>query len=65
MKFYQMGNGKLIDAAGRPTDLNSRAFKKMIDEQEWTQRNGGICGIVEYTEPHAIYFASMTGNNLN
>ena len=54
MKFYLMGNGNLIAEAHRGT--TKKAIIKLQQEQ-WAMRQGGICRIVEYTEPRAIYFA--------
>ena len=54
MIFYRMATGKLIAEANRGT--TKKAIKKLQDE-EWAKKQGGICEIAEYTEPHAIYFA--------
>jgi len=54
MKFYQMGNGNLIPVANRGTDKKDIV---KLQEYEWARKQGGICGIIEYSEPRAIYFA--------
>lgn len=56
MKFYLMGNGNLIAEANRGT--TKKAILK-LQEAEWARKQGGICQIVEYTEPRAIYFAQL------
>ena len=55
MLFYKMGNGKLIPVAHRGT---SRKEIKALQKEEWARSQGGICAIISYTEPHAIYFAT-------
>jgi len=54
MLFYKMGNGKLIPVAHRGT---SRKEIKALRNEEWARSQGGICSVISYTEPHAIYFA--------
>jgi len=54
MLFYKMGNGKLIPVAHRGT---SRKEIKALQKEEWARSQGGICVVISYTEPHAIYFA--------
>ncbi len=54
VKFYEMGNGRFIAEAGRGT---KRKDIIKLQEEEWARKQGGICRIVDYTEPHAIYFA--------
>ena len=54
MLFYKMGNGKLIPVARRGT---SRKKIKLLQKEEWARSQGGICAVISYTEPHAIYFA--------
>ena len=54
MKFYFMGNGRYIAAAGRGT---SKKVILALQTQEWARRQGGISSIVELTEEHAIYYA--------
>jgi len=54
MLFYKMGNGKLIPVAHRGT---SRRETKKLQDEEWARHQGGICAVISYTEPHAIYFA--------
>jgi len=54
MLFYKMGNGRLIPVAHRGTSL--REIKE-LQKQEWARSQGGICAVISYTEPHAIYFA--------
>jgi len=54
MKFYLMGNGNYIAEAGRGT---TPKFIRELQQQEWARKQGGICRIVELTEPRAIYFA--------
>jgi hypothetical protein len=54
MKFYEMGNGNFIAEAGRGT--TSKKIRELQNE-EWARKQGGICRITEYTEPHAIFFA--------
>lgn len=54
MKFYLMGNGRLIAEANRGT-IKSAILR--LQEEDWVKKQGGICQIVEYAEPHAIYFA--------
>jgi len=55
MLFYKMGNGNLIPVAHRGT---SRKEIKALQEKEWARIQGGICAVISYTEPHAIYFAT-------
>ncbi|KKN86981.1 hypothetical protein LCGC14_0262500 [marine sediment metagenome] len=55
MLFYQMGNGKLIPVANRGT---SRKEIKALQNEEWVKHQGGICVVISYTEPRAIYFAT-------
>ena len=55
MLFYKMGNGKLIPVAGRGT---SRKKIKMLQKEEWARSQGGICAVISYTEPRAVYFAT-------
>ncbi len=55
MLFYKMGNGKLIPVATRGT---SRKEIKALQNEEWAKSQGGICAIISYTEPRAIYFAT-------
>jgi len=55
MLFYKMGNGKLIAVAHRGT---SRKQIKKLQDEEWARHQGGICAVISYTEPHAIYFAN-------
>ncbi len=57
MLFYQMGNGKKIPVANRGT---SRKEIKALQNEEWAKRQGGICAVISYTEPRAIYFASKS-----
>lgn len=54
VKFYRMGNGNLIAEGGRGT---TRKVIRGLQEREWARRQGGICEIVDYTEPHAVFFA--------
>lgn len=58
--FYEMGNGRLIEVAGRPT--KPKDIRKMQDE-EWARRQGGICGVRLISEPHAVYFARREFNH--
>ena len=58
MLFYKMGDGKLIPVANRGT---SRKDIKKLQNEEWARKQGGICLVVSYTEPHAIYFAMKEG----
>lgn len=58
VKFYEMGNGKFIAEAGRGTTPKKI---RELQKEEWTRKNGGICRIVDYTEPHALFLA-MEGN---
>lgn len=53
-KFYAMGNGNLIAVVKR--DTTKKAISD-LQQTDWAKRQGGICNIVEYTEPRAIYFA--------
>jgi len=55
MLFYKMGNGRLIAIANRGT---SRKEIKALQNEEWAKRQGGICAVISYTEPRAIYFAT-------
>jgi len=55
MLFYKMGNGKLIPVAHRET---SRKKIKILQNEEWARSQGGICAVISYTEPHAIYFTT-------
>lgn len=54
MLFYKMGSGKLIPVAHRGT---SRKEIKALQKEEWARSQGGICAVISYTEPHAMYFA--------
>ena len=54
-KFYEMGNGNMIAEAGRGT--NKKAIIK-LQKNEWARKQGGICAIIEITEPRAIYFVN-------
>lgn len=54
MLFFKMGNGKLIAAAHRGV---SRKEIKALQKEEWARSQGGICGVINYTKPYAIYFA--------
>jgi len=58
MLFYKMGNGRLIAVANRGT---SRKEIKKLQKEEWARSQGGICAVISYTEPHAIYFAMKEG----
>ncbi|GAH72614.1 unnamed protein product [marine sediment metagenome] len=55
MLFYKMGNGRLIAVANRGT---SRKKIKKLQKEKWARNQGGICAVISYTEPHAIYFAN-------
>ena len=52
--FYEMANGTFIVEAGR--GITKQAIKK-FQKEEWARKRGGICRIVEFTEPRAIFFA--------
>lgn len=55
-KFYEMGDGTKIAEAGRG------ARKKEIirlQGQFWAKKHGGICGVVDLAESHAIYYAFL------
>lgn len=54
MLFYKMGNGNLVPVAHRGT---SRREIKNLQDTDWAKTQGGICQVISYTEPHAIYFA--------
>jgi len=54
MLFYKMGNGKLIPVAHRGT---SRREIKALQKEEWARSQGGICAVISYENPRAIYFA--------
>lgn len=54
MLFYKMGNGELVPVAHRGT---SRKEIKALQKEEWARKQGGVCAVISYTEPHAIYFA--------
>jgi len=54
MKFYLMGNGRLIAEAGRGT---TRKAILELQEKKWVKQQGGICKILEYTEDRAIFSA--------
>jgi len=54
MLFYKMGTGRLIAVAHRGT---SRKQIKKLQKEKWVKSQGGICAVISYTEPHAIYFA--------
>lgn len=58
MLFYKMGNGKLIPVAHRGT---SRKEIKALQNETWARSQGGICAVISYTEPHAVYFAMKEG----
>jgi len=60
MLFYKMGNGKLIPVANRGT---SRRKIKSLQKEKWARSQGGICAVISYTEPHAIYFATREDEN--
>lgn len=53
MLFYKMGNGRLIAVAHRGT---SQKEIKKLQKEKWARSQGGICAVISYTEPHAIYF---------
>ena len=53
-KFYTMGNGRYIAEAGRGT-CKTAILK--LQKEEWARKQGGICNVVELTEPRAIFFA--------
>ncbi len=55
MLFYKMGNGNLIPVANRGT---SRRKIMSLQNEEWVRSQGGICTVINYTEPRAIYFAT-------
>ena len=55
MKFYLMGNGKLIAEANRGISKKQVAG---LQRQPWAISQGGICQIVEYNEERAIYFVN-------
>ena len=56
VKFYAMGNGNMIAEAGR--GITRRKIEE-LQKTEWARKQGGICNIVEYTEPRAIFFAQQ------
>ena len=60
MLFYKMGNGNLIPVAYRGT---SRKEIKALQNEDWARSQGGICAVISYTEPHAIYFAMKGGKD--
>ena len=49
-----MGNGNYIAEAHR--GITPKAIER-LQQQEWARKQGGICRIIELTEPRAIYFA--------
>ena len=53
-QYYEMGDGRKIAVAGRGT---TRKAIRQLQETSWAKKHGGICGIVEITEEHAIWFA--------
>ena len=57
-RMFEMADGCKIMCAGR-----GKTKKEIIElqKEEWTQKHGGICGIVELTEPRAIFFAQKFG----
>ncbi len=64
MKFFEMGNGNLLDVTNRRI-----AIKDILKYQEtdWAKKQGGICGVRELTEDRAIFFAKleMLKNKIN
>ena len=60
MLFYKMGNGNLVAVAHRGT---GRKEIKKLQGEDWAKRQGGICLVISYDSPHAIYFAMH--HNLN
>lgn len=54
-KFYVFADGTLIDVADRGT---SKKAIIELQKQEWVRKHGGIVGVREYTEPHAVFFAT-------
>ena len=55
-KFYQMADGTKIAEANR--GANKKNIKK-LQKQFWAKKHGGICGVVNLTEPQAIYYAFL------
>ena len=55
--FYEMANGNLVEVGDRCTNLRNKQVIKKLQSELWARRQGGICGIVEYTEEHAIWYA--------
>jgi len=53
-RFFEMGNGNLIECAGR-----GKTEKEIeeLQQEEWVKKQGGITWISKYTSPRAIYFA--------
>jgi len=53
-KFYALADDTLIEVAGRGT---SKKAIIELQKQQWVRKHGGIVKVVEYTEPHAVFFA--------
>ena len=55
MLYCKMGNGRLIAIANREI---SRKEVNNLQKEEWVRSQGGICAVITYTAPHAIYFVN-------
>jgi len=53
MLYCKMGNGRLIAIANR--EISRKEINK-LQKKEWVRGQGGICAVITYTAPHAIYF---------
>jgi len=62
MLFYKMGNGRLIPVAHRGT---GRKEILKLQEEDWARSQGGICAVISYNEPRAIYFAEKERGDKN
>ena len=55
MLYCKMGNGRLIAIPNREI---SRKEVNNLQKEEWVRSHGGICAVITYTAPHAIYFVN-------
>jgi len=55
MLYCKMGNGRLIAIANR--EISRKQINK-LQKAEWVRSQGGICAVITYTAPHAIYYVN-------
>jgi len=55
MLYCKMGNGRLISIPNR--EISRKEINK-LQREEWVRSQGGICAVITYTAPHAIYFVN-------